>query len=98
MQYIYVLKLIPRLLQDENWTTTDNLIVDDHFNYLKKLLENKTLILAGRTLNEDESKFGIVIFEASSINDARKIMSNDPAVNKGIMNAELYPYRVALIQ
>jgi uncharacterized protein YciI len=55
------------------------------------------VILAGRTLNGDDSTFGIVIFNAGSEEEARRIMESDPAVRQGVMRAELFPYRVALI-
>jgi len=95
-EYIYKLVLIERLNQDENWTDEDNQIVNKHFNYLKELLNQNKLILAGRTTNED--KFGIVIFEAESDESAQEIMNNDPAILNGIMTGELYPYRVALMR
>ncbi|NLL89375.1 MAG: hypothetical protein GX228_10760 [Firmicutes bacterium] len=40
--------------------------------------------------------FGVVIFEADSEEEARFLMETDPAVEEGIMTAELFPYRVAL--
>lgn len=46
----------------------------------------------------DEKTFGIVIFEADSEEEAQLIMKNDPAVAEGIMTADLFPYRVALIK
>ncbi|NTW90884.1 MAG: hypothetical protein HGA35_02995 [Erysipelotrichaceae bacterium] len=95
-EYIYRLELIERLNKDDNWTDEDNQIVDKHFNYLKELLNQNKLILAGRTTNED--KFGIVIFEAETDEDAQEIMNNDPAILNGIMTGQLYPYRVALMR
>lgn len=97
-QYVYTLKLVPRLIDDANWTSLDNMIVDQHLSSLKRLLEEGTLVLAGRTLDEDEKMFGIVIFEAETDEQAEHIMLNDPAVKAGIMVAELHPYRVALIR
>ncbi|WP_449538814.1 YciI family protein [Ferdinandcohnia sp. Marseille-Q9671] len=95
-QYIYTLKLIPRLLDEQNWTDIENQIVQKHFMKLKALLEENILILAGKTQTLDESTFGIVILQADSVQEAREIMENDPAVKEGIMTAELYPYRIAL--
>jgi len=95
-EYIYRLELIERLKKDENWTDEDNRIVNEHFDYLKNLLSQNRLILAGRTTNEN--KFGIVIFEAETNENAQDIMNNDPAVLNGIMTSELFPYRVALIR
>lgn len=95
-EFIYRLELIERLEKDENWTDDDNRIVNEHFDYLKNLLSQNRLILAGRTTNEN--KFGIVIFEAETNENAQDIMNNDPAVLNGIMTSELFPYRVALIR
>ena len=97
-QYLYVLKLIPRLLDETNWSDTDNAIVGEHFAYLQMHLAANRLILAGRTLNMDDTTMGLVIFEADSDEAAREMMVNDPAVKNGIMTAELFPYRVALMR
>ncbi len=97
-QFIYVLKLIPHLLDESNWTEKEEKIVDRHFTKLQELLQEEKLILAGRTLNMDEKTFGIVILEVESEEEAHAMMINDPAVAEGIMTAELFPYRVALIK
>ncbi|OZM56213.1 hypothetical protein CIB95_12360 [Lottiidibacillus patelloidae] len=97
-QYIYQLKVIPRLQEEANWTKKDSNIVTEHFKRLQILTEEKIVILAGRTLSIGEEGFGIVIFEAESDDEAQLIMENDPAIKKGIMTAKLYPYRVALMR
>jgi uncharacterized protein YciI len=95
-QYIYVIKLIPRLLIADNWTEIEESIVNEHFTYLKEILSQKKLILAGKTDGSNEKTFGIVIFEADSLKETHEIMNNDPVIIKGIMIGELFPYRVAL--
>lgn len=97
-QYIYVLRLVPRLLTEENWTDRDEEIVDRHFRNLQKLLKDGKLILAGKTDGLDQKTFGIVIFEAASKDEAIEMMNHDPCVAEGIMVAELYPYTVALMK
>lgn len=97
-QFIYVLKLIPPLLNKDNWTDREEKIVDKHFDRLQKLLEQGKLILDGKTAGIDEKTFGIVILEVESDEEAKAIMENDPCVVEGIMTAELYPYKVALIR
>jgi uncharacterized protein YciI len=52
--------------------------------------------MAGRPLNADESTFGIVVFLAESEALAQELVRNDPAVENGVMRAELFPYRVAM--
>jgi uncharacterized protein YciI len=72
--------------------------VSRHFAYLKDLTEKGVMILMGRTQNNDESTFGIAIFEAEDESAARMIMDNDPAVMGGVMTATLYPYKIALMR
>ena len=97
-QFIYVLKLIPRLLKESNWTDADNEVVERHFAHLQSLLAEGKLILAGKTEGLEERTFGIVIFEAEDLESAQKQMRLDPAVQDGIMDAELYPYTIALMR
>jgi len=79
-------------------TKEESALVEEHFNYLKKLTAKGVVILAGRTLTTDESSFGLVIFRAESEETARAIMNNDPAVKNGVMRATLFPFRVALME
>ena len=94
--YIYVLRPVPRLQVEANWTEADNKVVAEHFAYLKSLLAEGRLIIAGKTDGLDAKTFGIAIFEADSPVAAEKTMRDDPAVKNGIMTAELFPYSVAL--
>ena len=68
-------------------------IVSEHFNYLKSLLEDGKLTMAGRF---SEVLIGLVMIEAESLNEALDIMKNDPAVIAGVFHAELYPWSIAL--
>ena len=98
-QFIYVLKLIPRLLDEKSWTIRDNEIVGKHFRRLQQLKKEGRVVMAGRTLNDTEpSQFGIVILEVASREEARTIMDEDDAVKEKIMTADLFPFRVALIR
>ncbi len=77
-------------------TAEEDLVLDDHFDYLKGLALSGALVLAGRTTNNDATTFGLVLLWAESEAAARQIMEADPAVKQGVMRAELYPYRIAL--
>ena len=98
MQCIYVLRLVPRLLDAANWTPEDNAVVEEHFRHLEELLRDGTLILAGKTAGLDENTFGIVILAVEDEGQALRLMKNDPAVRKGVMTAELLPFNLALIR
>jgi len=68
-------------------------IVSEHFNYLKSLLENGKLTLAGRF---SEVLIGLAMIQAETREEAMQIMKNDPAIKAGIFHGELYPWRIAL--
>ena|SRR5215212_8834824 len=98
-QFIFVLKLAPRLLNEKNWTEQDKAIVGRHFRRLQQLLKEGKVILAGKTLDDtDPSQFGVVILEMGSEEEARKIMEEDEAVKEKIMTAQFFSFRVALIR
>lgn len=67
-----------------------------HFAYLQGQLATGTLLMAGRTLTDDERTFGIAVLQVDSEATARGVMDDDPAAREGVMRAEMFPYRVAL--
>jgi uncharacterized protein YciI len=95
-QFIYVLRLVPRLHSDSAWTQEDKIALDRHFARFQHAIETGELILAGRTREPGDKTFGIAIFEANDEAAARKFMESDPAVVAGLMTAELHPFAVAL--
>ena len=96
-QHLYKIQPVTPEMLTEGPTEAESKIVSDHFSYLKDLMERGAVILAGRTQNNDYSSFGIIIFRAESEDQAREIVRNDPAVKNNVMRAELYPYRIALL-
>jgi uncharacterized protein YciI len=90
--FIYVLSLVRRDML-ENMTPGEEAIIDEHFEYLKRALNDGRLVLAGRSLG---GEIGIVIFHAESEEQAVEFMKNDPSVKKHVMTAELHPFRIAL--
>lgn len=90
--FIYVLRLIR---QDSfgRFTPKEEKAINEHFDYLKKKLDEGKLILAGRC---QQGEFGIVIFHASSEKEAESFLDNDPAVKGKVMSAEMHPFLVAL--
>ncbi|MFD1019987.1 YciI family protein [Thalassobacillus hwangdonensis] len=96
MQFLYRLELLPEFADETTWSAKEEEVVGDHFNYLKSLNEKGTVALAGRTLVEGDGKFGIVILQAETEEEANEIMENDPAVSGRLMQATLYPFQIAL--
>lgn len=95
-QFIYVLRLVPRLHTDSAWTKEDNAVLERHFVRFQEAAKSGQLILAGRTSEPGDKTFGIAIFEAPDEDTATKFMQEDPAVAGGLMTAELHPFAVAL--
>lgn len=97
-QYLYKITPVrPEMLSDKP-TPDEDRITGEHFEYLKQLTDEGIVILAGRTLNDDYSAFGIIIFTAEDDAAAQQIVHNDPAVAQRVMRAEWYPYRIALMK
>ncbi|MGC1120610.1 MAG: YciI family protein [Candidatus Methanofastidiosia archaeon] len=70
-------------------------VVEEHFTYLKRKLDEERLIFAGPCL---DGTFGVVVFEALSPEEAQQFMNNDPAIKKGLMTGEIHPFRVSLVK
>lgn len=96
--YMYKIQPVRPEMLSEGHTEEEGRISSDHFEYLKQLMDEGILILAGRTLTTDYSSFGIAIFEARDDDHMRQITANDPAVKQKVFRAEWYPYRIALHQ
>ena len=79
-------------------TEFESRIVSEHFNYLKQLTSDGVVILGGRTQNTDHSSFGIVLFNAETVEAVREIMLNDPAVKNKVFRAELFPYKMGPVR
>ena len=88
-------------------TDFENEKIGEHARYLKTLLDDGTLVLAGPSFgppyypdtDSDTIPFemptpGIVVFEAQDAEAARKIMANDPAVKAGVFKARLNEFRL----
>jgi len=97
-QFVYVLRLVPRLHDDQAWTEADKAAVGRHFARLQAATKAGQVILAGRTTEPGDRTFGLVIFEAADDAAARDFMNNDPSMAEKVMTAELHPYAVALLR
>ena len=77
-------------------TDEERAVWDVHFERLKRLLEEGTLILAGPTLGPINT--GIGIFEAPDEAAAQRILDEDPVVAGGYARGELRPFRASLLR
>ena len=67
-----------------------------HFERLKRLLADGTMIVVGPTLGPVNT--GIAIFEAPDEDAARTIMEEDPVIAGGYARGELRPFQVSLLR
>ncbi len=96
MQFLYRLTPVRIEMVTVGPTAEEQAIVSEHFSRLEALTEQGVVLLFGRTQDNSPRTFGIVIFQAESDDQAREIMNSDPAVQRSIMRAELFPFRIAL--
>jgi uncharacterized protein YciI len=67
-----------------------------HFERLKRLLAEGTLVMAGPTLGRVNT--GIAIIEAPDEAAAHRIMEEDPTIAGGFATGELRGFRVSLLR
>ena len=77
-------------------TDEEERVWETHFEHLKALLAEGTLILAGPTLGRVNT--GINVFEAPDEAAAQAIMERDPVIAGGYARGELRPMRVSLLR
>jgi len=94
MAHYLIMYRPPRATFAEDATAEESGAVDKHFAYLKQLLTEGKLLLAGRT---EDARFGIAVIVADDEGKARAMMKRDPAVASGVFSGELLPFRLALI-
>jgi uncharacterized protein len=85
----------PRPTFMDDSTPEEDAVMSAHFEYLKGLLEEDKLILAGPSL---EPPFGVIVFEAESEEEARRLIAADPSVSAGVQSPELHPFRASLLR
>jgi len=85
----------PRANFEENMTSEEIEIMEEHFSYLQSLLEAKKLILAGPCL---DGVFGVILLNVKSYKEAEELIDNDPSVKAKIMTPEIHPFRISLLK
>ncbi|MFX1436429.1 MAG: YciI family protein [Promethearchaeota archaeon] len=81
-----------------NPNESENKIMEEHFYYLKSLLEQKKLFLAGPTLIP-EDPFGLIILEAATEEEAKNLLENDPSIKAEIQKVvDFRPIRLSLMR
>jgi uncharacterized protein YciI len=68
----------------------------EHAEWLRRLLTDGVLIVAGPTLGRVNT--GIAIFETPDEETARRIVAEEPVTRAGFARGELRPYRIGLLR
>ena len=76
-------------------TEAERAIMLRHWNYLQGQFAAGKINVVGRCENGD---YGITILETGSMEEARQIMQEDPAVAGGLMRAEIHEFRLLLVR
>jgi uncharacterized protein YciI len=92
--FLYLLQLV-HAEKFDSMSPQEEEVVEEHFTYLKRALEEGHLILAGPCL---DGAFGVVILEAASSEEAQQFMHDDPAIKKGLMTGDIHSFRLSLMK
>ncbi|MHA1910057.1 MAG: YciI family protein [Candidatus Kariarchaeaceae archaeon] len=96
--YDYFIAIIKPIRDDffTDHTAEENQIISDHFEYLKQLLADEKIILAGPAV-DPKSPFGLIIFKTSSFELAEEMLLADPSVKNKVQKiVELQPFVFSL--
>jgi len=95
--FLYTLRPKRLAMLTEGATPQEQAVAARHWTYSQELLAKGTVIFAGRTLSRDEGTFALVVIRASSLDVARHIAENDPAVEGGVFAADVFPFQPMLM-
>ncbi|MBL4585822.1 MAG: hypothetical protein JKX84_02000 [Flavobacteriales bacterium] len=96
--YIYILKLLPKFKDKENWNEKDSVALEKHESRLERQKKRGTVKFVGRTdlpIDNDEN-FGLVVFESDNEETAELFAQSDPAVMGKLMSVSCFPFKHVL--
>lgn len=92
MTFIYVVRPV-RATFPADATEAERELIGRHFQHIKSAHESGKVTYVGRC---EDAAFGLVVFEAPDLTDARTFAHNDPAVAEGLFSVEVREFRVVL--
>jgi uncharacterized protein YciI len=81
----------------EGATAAERTLAGEHWAYSQDLLARGVIIFAGRTVTATADSFALVVIRAPSLDAARAIAAEDPAVRGGVFRIMVYPYQPMLM-
>jgi uncharacterized protein YciI len=76
----------------DGWTDYDRETFELHLAHLQRAKDAGKLILAGRTLDPDGAGPAIVVFQAESAEEAKRLFEAEPFLARGFCTATLHPF------
>jgi len=97
--YIYILKYTEEFRKNIQWGSRELGFAQEHVAYIKELADENKAYLLGRTTNVyDAEMFGVIVFEAAGMEEAKKILDEDPLVKNSIMQGTVSPFSVVFVK
>jgi uncharacterized protein YciI len=82
------------LVKGPNWTGTSNPeLMKQHLAHLRRMWEAGKMVIAGPLLDDGNTR-GLCIYKVASVEEAKKLASDDPAVKAGRLAVEVHPWMV----
>jgi uncharacterized protein len=98
-QFVYILRYSDEFKKQIKFGEKEQATVREHLEYLRGLMNDGNCYFAGRTNNFfDSTLFGVIVFDATSLETANETMNNDPMIKNNIMKGELHPFTVVLFK
>lgn len=91
--HFYVKLLGTRPGWPADMTVDEQRIMEEHYLYLKDLTARGKVLIAGPV----NSKFGMIVLEVGSEEEARAIMAEEPSVAQGVHTYEMAPMTASLM-
>jgi len=89
-------KYVLVILKTGTANISDKVILDSlfagHMNTIKRLGENGNLAVAGPIGKNENNYRGIFIFNVETIEEAKKLVTEDPTINAGVFDVEMYSW------
>jgi uncharacterized protein YciI len=87
----------PEMLS-EGLNAEEHASFERHSAWLKQRLSDGLMVFVGRTLNTDTTGWALGIVKAETDLAAREIMTDDPFVRDGVVEAELFPFNIIAME
>lgn len=89
MYTLVILKTGPTIISEKK--KTDSLFAG-HMENINRLVKTGELVVAGPLVKNDKLYRGIFILNVKTIEEARKLLTTDPAIASGLLDADVFQW------